>query len=114
MHACIENAHKGKVIYVPPQWVTVISCAKVTGNPYKVFEVPNEEFLDFKPLVDDKQSNWKTTIDGSKIMWNSIKEITLNFENPFELNIKYDLSTSEFIKINIKRKKRQRGSVYNR
>lgn len=49
MHACIVNAHKGKLIYVLSQWVTLIRCAKVTGKPYTVFEVSNEDFLDFKP-----------------------------------------------------------------
>lgn len=39
MHACIENAHKGKLIYVPAQWVTLIRCAKVTGKQYTTFEV---------------------------------------------------------------------------
>jgi len=54
MHACIENAHKGKLIYVPSQWVTLIRCAKVTGKPYTVFEVSNEEFLD--SLVESKKT----------------------------------------------------------
>lgn len=85
MHACIENAHKGKLIYVPSQWVTLIRCAKVTGKPYTVFEVSNEEFLDFKPLVDDKHCNWKTASNDSVIRWTNIKEITANFENPFQL-----------------------------
>ncbi|CAI6358018.1 unnamed protein product [Macrosiphum euphorbiae] len=47
VHACIENAQK--VIYIPAQWVTLISCAKVAGNPYTVIEVSNEEFLDSRP-----------------------------------------------------------------
>lgn len=106
MHACIENAHKGKLIYVPAQWVTLIRCAKVTGKQYTVFEVSNEEFLDFKPLVDDKQSNWKTATDGSIIKWTNIRELNANFKNPFQLEIKYDLCALEMIKINITLKKK--------
>lgn len=68
MHACIENSHKRKLIYVPSQWVTLIRCAKVTWKPYTVFEISNEEFLDFKPFVDDKQCNWKTASDSSHQM----------------------------------------------
>lgn len=110
VHACIENAQKGKIIYVPAQWITLISCAKVTGNPYKVFEVSNEEFLNFKPLVDEKQFNWKTADDSTKIKWNSIKEITVSYKDPYQLFIKYDLSAADFIKIDISKiHKKQKG-----
>jgi len=111
MHACIENAQKGKIIYVPAQWVTLITCAKVIGKPYTVIEVSNDEFLDFKPLVNDKKYNWKTSFDGSKILWNGIKEISVTFENPFEINIKYNLSASDFIKINISLKKNKEEDI---
>lgn len=67
MHACIENAQKAKTIYVPIQWLILISCAKVTGKLYTVIEVSNEDFLDFKPLVDNKLCNWKTGRDDSNI-----------------------------------------------
>jgi len=43
------------VIYALAQWVTLVSFEKVTGQPYTVFKVSNEEFSNFKPLVDDKQ-----------------------------------------------------------
>lgn len=54
IHACIENFKKGKSIYVPVQWVTLVRCSKVTDNPYVVTEIANEEFIDFKPIVEDK------------------------------------------------------------
>lgn len=44
VHAYIEKAQIGKIIYMPAQWVTLISCAKVTRNPYTVVEVSNEKF----------------------------------------------------------------------
>jgi len=114
MHACIENAQKGKNIYVPAQWVTLISCAKVTGKPYTVIELSNEDFLDFKPLVDDKLCNWTTAHDGTKIKWNTIREITVTFEKPFEICLKYDLSASDFVEIDISRLKKQRGRHQHR
>lgn len=40
------------------------------GKPYEVFEVSNDEILDFKPLVGDKAFNFKTTCDGNQIKWN--------------------------------------------
>lgn len=97
MHVCIENAQKGKTIYVPAQWFTLIRCAKVTGKPYTVIEVSNEDFLDFKPLVDEKLCNWKIGRDGSNIKWNTIGEIAVTFK----LYIKYDLSALDFVEINI-------------
>jgi len=50
------------------------------------------------PLVDDKLCNWKTGRAGSNIKWNTIREIAVTFEKPFELYIKYDLSASNFVK----------------
>lgn len=79
---------------------------QLENQPYTVFEVSNEEFLDFKPLVDDKQCNWNTASDGSIIRWTNIRELSANFENPFQLELKYDLSALEMIKINITLKKK--------
>jgi len=74
MHSCIERSKKGKSIYVPAQWITLVRCAKVTGKPYIVFEMDNNEFLDFKPLVKENRFNFKTTCDGDLIRWNNIKK----------------------------------------
>jgi len=57
----------------------------------------NTEFLDFKPLVEENRNNFKTTCDGDLIRWNNMKEIKVSFETPFELNIKYDLNSPDFI-----------------
>lgn len=113
MHLCIENGQKAKTIYVPIQWLTLISCLleQVTGKPYTVIEISNEDFLDFKPLVDDKLSNWKTGRDGSNIKWNTIREIVVTFEKPFELYIKYDSSASDFVEINITLKKNIKENI---
>lgn len=88
------------MIYVPVQWVMLIRCAKVTGNPYVIKEIANEEFLDFKPIVEDKSYNWKSADEGSIIKGNQIKEFMVTFEKPFILNIKYNLSSSDFFTIN--------------
>lgn len=72
----------------------------------------NAEFLDFKPLVEEKRFNFKTTCDGDLIKWNNLKEIKVSFESPFELYIKYDFNSPTFIKINIIKKK-QRGRYQN-
>lgn len=76
MHSCVEHTKKGKSIYVPAQWVTLVRCAKVTGTPYMVNELSYDEFLDFKPLVEGKQCNFKITYcDGRQIKWNNYSYI---------------------------------------
>jgi len=59
MHATIEKTKKGKTIYVPAQWVTLVQCAKVKGTPYSVKEVSNKDFLDFKHIINNSEYNWK-------------------------------------------------------
>jgi hypothetical protein len=44
-----------------------VRCSKVKGNPFKVIEVSYDEFLDFKPLVEDKKFNFKTSTNGDII-----------------------------------------------
>lgn len=66
MHATIENARKGKVIYVHDQRVTLIRCAKVRGDPYTIIEMSNTEFLDIKLLVENTIFNWKMIEDKKK------------------------------------------------
>lgn len=89
MHSCIERSKKVKSIYVPAQWITLVRCAKVTGEPY-----------------------FKTSCDGDKIIWNKVKEVTVSFEKPFELSIKYNLNSPDFIQMNMINKK-QKGRYQN-
>lgn len=95
---------KGKSIDVPAQWITVVRCSKAKCKPYAVLEVGNSEFLDFKPLVEDKRLNFKTTCDGEQIKWNNIK-VKKSFESLFELNIKYNFNSTSLIKIYFIKKK---------
>lgn len=66
--------------------------------------VGNSESLDFKPLVEDKRFNFKTTCDGDQIKWNNIK-VKESFESPFELNIKYNFNSPSLVKIYFIKKK---------
>lgn len=96
---------KNKAIYVPAQWVTLVRCAKVK-KPYIVFEMCNQDFLDFKPLVDNPGLNWKMSTDNDIIKWNNVKVVSASFEKPFILNINYSLDAdSNFISLNIILKK---------
>lgn len=107
MHAVIENSKKHKIIYVPNQWITLVRCAKIYGNPYLVYELSYEDFLDFKPLVENSEFNWKTSTDKQIIKWNSVKQITVSYETPFTLNINYNLDrifTITMSMLNIKKR----------
>lgn len=103
LQICIENSKKRKIIYVSFHWVTLVQCTKVTGQPHNVIEVSNQEFLNFKPIVQDTSYNWLSAANGSQI-----KEIMVTFENQFFFNIKYSLTLPDFNTINIRNKKQKR------
>jgi len=106
MHATIEKTKKGKTIYVPAQWVTLVQCAKVKGAPYSVKEVSNKDFLDFKHIVNNSEYNWKLASNGLLVKWSCVKEIMVTFECPFQLSIKYNLNiTDDTITISLQNKK---------
>jgi len=106
MHAVIENSKKLKIIYVPDQWIALVRCAKIYGNPYLVYELSYEDFLDFKLLVENSELNWKTSTDKQIIKWNSVKQITASYETLFTLNIKYNLDRIFTITMSILNKKK--------
>lgn len=101
MHATIECAKKGKIIYVPSQWITLVRCAKLNKNLYVVYEMSNEDFLNFKPLVENKELNWKNSTTKEIIKWNNIKEIMVSYKTPFILKIKYDYNAMHFFTVDI-------------
>lgn len=78
MHATIECSKKHTTIYIPSQWITLVRRAKISGKPYEVFELSYEDFLDFKPLVENSQ----LSTDNKVIEWNSVKEITTSYKTP--------------------------------
>lgn len=108
MHATIECAKKGKVIYVPSQWVTLDRCAKLNKNSYLVFEMSNEDFLNFKPMVENADLNWKKSTNNEIVKWNNIREISTSFEMPFTLKIKYDYSNTDYVIMDMILKKKTR------
>jgi len=65
---------------------------KVKVTPYKVKEVSNKDFLDFKHIVNNTEYNWKLASDGLKVKLSCVNEIAVTFKCPFELTIKYHLN----------------------
>lgn len=109
MHATIECAKKDKIIYEPSQWITLVRFAKLNKNLYVVYELSNEDFLNFKPLVENKELNWKTSTTKEIIKWNNIKEIMVSYKSPFILKIKYEYCATDFITIDILISSRNKG-----
>lgn len=108
MHAVIENAKKRQsVLYVPEQWITLIRMAKTVGKVYNVTEMSQEDFLDFKSLVGNK--NWKTDNGKGMIKISQIKEISTSYNTPNVIFLKYDLS-SDSIRCDLTKAKRGRPS----
>jgi len=62
MHAVIQRASHSAEIFVPRDWVTIASVAKVIGQPYRVCTMASSELVDFKSMSCHQQSS-KTRTD---------------------------------------------------
>lgn len=114
MHATIECSKKNKTIYIPAQWITLVRCAKIYGKSYEVFELSYEDFLNFKPLVENSLLNWKTSTDKKVIKWNNVKAILTSHKTPHTINIRYNLNSTNAITLNMTLAKRKRGRFQER
>jgi len=111
MHARIEGEakrilHSGP-IYEPSQWVSVIKSAKKNGKPYTVYEVQKDQFFDLKKLSSDIGNNYKLNQDGENVLWNEIKMIKIEKDNPTLLKYKTSYKDNDFKIIDIRRKCRK-------
>lgn len=90
VHALIERTAKGKEIYVPDEWYSLVRWAKVNEKPYNVIEVKQDMILDFKKGLAGK--NWTKNFSNQKVSWSKVKEIAVSSENEGILYYKYSLS----------------------
>jgi len=108
MHARIEGEAKRILqscpIYEPSQWVSVIKSAKKNGKPYTVHEVQKDQFFDLKKLSSDIGNNYKSNQDGKNVLWNEIKMIKIEKDNPTLLKYKTSYKDNNFKIIDIRRK----------
>ena len=65
MHAVIQRASHSAEIFVPRDWVTIASVAKVIGQPYRVCTTASSDFIDFKSMSSTVIQN-KNRHDSSK------------------------------------------------
>lgn len=77
MHSAIEKEKqrmlKSNAVYIPAQWVPIISLAKKTGHPYKVKQVQTTEIFDIKYLTSIIGKNFTRNTEGENIKWSDIK-----------------------------------------
>lgn len=74
MHASIEFAKKNKLIFCPEQYYFLARIAR-NKNPYNVYEMATEEFVDFEAMSKEKKINWKVNSDNERVNWRKIRVI---------------------------------------
>lgn len=63
---------KGKTVFVPIQWYSIMRNAKVNGKPYNIIEMMSDDFTNFKSFAEKFGSS------TNKIKFSKIKEIMVN------------------------------------
>ncbi|CAH2105188.1 unnamed protein product [Euphydryas editha] len=112
VHALIERESKGKLIYTPDQWFALVRWCKTNKAPYNVVEMTQDDFFNFKPLLDNR--NWKKDIRSENMKWNSIKEISVRKDDPNCLYFKYNLKdNATCLHTKIETRSRGRRQVIN-
>ena len=75
MHSAIERKSLGLKIYDPYGWQIVAATARL--NPYFVFSLKHNEFVDTKQLMNDmKINNVNVNEQGEKVKWKDTNSIT--------------------------------------
>lgn len=66
-----------------PQWISVIKWAKNTGKLYIVHEVQKEKCFHLKILSLNVGKYFYINKIAENVLWNSIKIMRIEHENPF-------------------------------
>lgn len=103
---------RGGIIYEPPQWISVTKCAKQDWKPIHCVWSKKELFFYLKILSLDIGIYFKineiiSLIIGENVLWNSIKMIRIERENPFLLKYKTTYTDDNFNIIDTKKKCRK-------
>ncbi|CAG9769804.1 unnamed protein product [Ceutorhynchus assimilis] len=109
MHATIESAKKRQSnIFTPAQWIMLIKMAKVTGQPYDVKEMSQNDFYSFSNIVQTE--NWTKDKSGEKFMISKVKQIEFLTSQPDVAEFKYHF-TEEPQSICLKRRPLRKDNV---
>lgn len=102
VHSVIERAKKGKKIFVPSQWYSLIHCAKRTGNPYNVIEMEQRNFYNFRTIME--KFSWELNCSAEKVFYNQIRLLKILKDSPEIIRYKYEFE-EDFKNINLLQKK---------
>lgn len=93
VHSLVERTSKTRIIYTPDEWRALVRWAKTDDNPYRVKNMEQKDFFDFKNKFNNKL--WVKNSKNEKILWNQIKEVHVHKNEPNKLYYKYDLNESD-------------------
>lgn len=99
VHAVIEKYKKGKTVYVPSEWYTLIWNSKQTGTAYKVIELIQDDFKSFKNFVS--KTNWEKDDKGRKIYWSKVQQVRVCSDAPDVIHFKNDLFANEWQSVSL-------------
>jgi len=89
VHASIETACRNINIYSPTDYFRIVSVAR-RNNPYRVFEMKTEDFVDYKSMAQRYVSNRTKSIGGEQVNWLKIKRLKYKASTPNTIHFTYD------------------------
>jgi len=95
MHAVIERTSHSAEIFVPRDWVTIASVAKVTGQPYRVRTMASSDFIDFKSMSSTVIRNKNRLESSKRLNWMQCKWLQFR-KGSCTVGIKDELDDSPF------------------
>ena len=104
VHSTIERAKKNVDIFLPREWVSIITLAR-KKNPYIVIPLLHKDFIDVKALAKNKQ-NFKLFSNGEKMQWKKTKWLQMT-RGSNDILVWYDVLSVPFT-LNLGRKRKSR------
>lgn len=87
MHALIERSCKGVEVYTPSQWYAIMKAAKKNDPRYRVVEMKQEDFKDFREIAE--MHNW------SQVKITQIRELEV-YKNQVQVKYNYGEEPRKF------------------
>jgi len=95
MHARIEIEAGIRELF-SEEWKNLILSAKQEGENYEIFDLRNEDVLDFSEIV--QRQNWKRAIDGHIVKWSKVREVTVEHQTGL-VHVRYQLHSEDRVTI---------------
>ena len=98
MHAAIEHAQRYQKMYVPNDWLNVMTSAR-RKQPYQTEQLFFGDFYDLKALATDLLPNRKTNSSRNSVNWMEIRCIRVSKASPGTVFYKTDFRQPEYSQI---------------